>query len=256
MDRTRVIQGFRMMRVLLLLGAICCGTSVAAQSCRQALVLALDVSGSVNQTEYRQQTDGLAAALDAPDVRDLILSGIEAPVVLAVYEWSSRNHQYVIQPWIRLDSAVALDAAIARIRGHRPVRAGLKTALGTSLTFAAGMLDQQSQCWELTIDVSGDGRNNIGPTARQAYSLGGFERVTVNALVVGDPLGGTIDSNGLSGELLRSYFEDEVIRGPQAFVMVANGYGDYADAMRLKLIRELTLPMLGQLSLPRRPAGN
>ena len=96
-----------------------------------------------------------------------------------------------------------LDAAIARIRSHQPMRAGLKTELGTPLIFAAGMLDRQSQCWQWTIDVSGDGRNNIGPTAQQAYSLDGFSRVTVNALVIGDAIGATLDANGQSGQTLR-----------------------------------------------------
>lgn len=262
MSVTRIIRVRPMMRVFLLCISILWATLQAvgaahAQSCRQALVLALDVSGSVNATEYQQQVNGLAAALNDPDVRDLILAGVDAPVTLAVYEWSSRNHQYVIQPWIRLDGPAALDAAIARIRAHQPVRAGLKTALGTSLTFAAGMLDQQSNCWQRTIDVSGDGRNNIGPTPAQAYALDGFAEVTVNALVVGDPIGSAVAGGGQDSEDLRQYFEDHVIRGPQAFALIANGYADYAGAMRAKLIRELTLPMLGQLpSDIRRPAGN
>ena len=247
MTLARIIRVKRVVRVLLFMAGFHAG-SVQAQSCRQALLLALDVSGSVNAAEYRQQTDGLAAALNAPDVRALILASSDAPVSLAIYEWSSRNHQFVIQPWVALDSPEALDGVIENMRTHRPVRAGLKTALGTSLTFGAGMLDQQSHCWELTIDVSGDGRNNIGPTPAQAYALDGFERVTVNALVVGDPIGFVPESGEMAAEDLRAYFEASIIRGPQAFAMVARGYGDYADAMRRKLIRELSQPMLGQLA--------
>jgi hypothetical protein len=249
MTFTRITWIRPVMRVLLLMACLF-GGAAQAQSCRQALLLALDVSGSVNALEYRQQTDGLAAALNAPEVRDLILTSMDAPVMLAIYEWSSRNHQFVIQPWIALNSTASLDRVIENMRAHRPVRAGLKTALGTSLTYGAGMLAQQDHCWQLTIDVSGDGRNNIGPTPAQAYELSEFDRVTVNALVIGDALGGKIDSNGLSGEILRQYFEDEVIRGPQAFSLNANGYGDYAAAMRRKLIRELDQPMLGLLAYP------
>jgi len=236
------------LRGVILWGLAVAGSASHAQSCRQALVLALDVSGSVNEQEYQQQVSGLAIALNHPDVRDLILTGVQTPIKLAVFEWSSRNHQYVILAWTTLDSAETLDLAILRISQHRPVRAGLKTAMGTALTFAAGMLDQRPECWQWTIDVSGDGRNNIGPTAQQAYALPAFERVTVNALAIGDALGSTLDANGQSGQILRQYFEDEVIKGPQAFAMVANGYGDYADAMRRKLIRELTIPMVGQLN--------
>lgn len=133
------------------------GQAAEAQTCRLALVLALDVSGSVDPVEYVQQVSALAAALDHPDVRAEILDGSGALVSLAVFEWSSRNHQYVIQPWIAIDSSDALDAAIARIRSHRKVRAGLKTALGTALLFAASLLEDRSACWVKTIDVSGDG---------------------------------------------------------------------------------------------------
>ena len=109
------------------------------------------------------------------------------------------------------------------------------------------MLDQQSQCWKLTLDVSGDGPNNIGPTPQQVYGLSAFDRVNINALVIGNPMGASGDGDGPAPEVLRQYFEDEVIRGVDAFSIVANGYGDYADAMRRKLIREMTLPVFGQL---------
>lgn len=237
-----------MMRVLFVTGAFFTATAGHAQSCRQALVLALDVSGSVNGLEYSQQVAGLAAALNHPDVRELILVGADAPVSLAVFEWSSRNHQLVILPWTSLDTPEALDAAIERIRNHRPVRAGLRTAMGTALSYASGMLLQQSNCWQQTIDISGDGRNNIGAEPAQVYDLREFDRVTVNALVIGEPAGVAVVSNAITADELRQYFEDEVIFGPQAFAIVANGYADYENAMRLKLMRELSLPMFGALN--------
>ncbi len=244
---TRIIWKFQTMRVLLLVLIGIAAVPVQAQQCRQALVLALDVSGSVNPTEYAQQIEGLAAALGDPQVRALILLGADAPVTLAVFEWSSRNHQFVIQPWIMLDSAAALDVAILRIRSHRKVRAGLKTALGSALNVAAGLLREQSHCWKHTIDVSGDGKNNIGVAPDQIYAIGGFDGITVNALVVGDPLDGAGDGNNVSPAELRSYFETQVIFGPNAFAMIANGYADFARAMQRKLMKEISLPMFGQI---------
>jgi hypothetical protein len=217
-----------------------------AQDCRLALVLALDVSGSVNEIEYRQQLEGLGAALDDPEVRRLILSG-GAHVNLAAFEWSSRNHQFIIQPWIRLDSHAAIDTAAARIRTYQKRRAGLKTALSTAMLFAAEMLRDQGRCWKHTIDVSGDGRNNIGPELAQVYGVQAFAGVTVNALVVGDPTASrrrSAEGNPTKEELL-GYFRDTVIRGPGAFALIAEGYPDYARAMRMKLLRELRLPVLG-----------
>ena len=216
-----------------------------ADQCRLALVLALDVSGSVNDVEYNQQINGLAAALNDPEVRSLILFSADAPVALAVFEWSSRNHQYIIQPWISLRGPAELDQAILRIRGHQKVRAGLKTAMGTALEFGAAMLDQQASCWQHTIDVSGDGKNNIGATPQDVYRSGLFDRITVNALVIGHPNEDAVDGFDLTPQALREYYDAEVIRGQNAFSMVANGYGDYAAAMQRKLLRELAFPVLG-----------
>jgi len=233
---TTLITGFRGLLLMLVFTQ-----AVQAQSCRLALVLALDVSGSVDPAEYAQQVNGLASALDHADVRAQLLNGAGATVSLAVFEWSSRNHQYVIQPWVVLDTAAALDAAILRIRAHRKIRAGLKTALGTALFFGAALLQDQSRCWQKTIDVSGDGENNIGPTPDQIYQTGAFDQITVNGLVIGAATGPSDDEKP---DLLR-YYESEVIHGPASFAMIARGYQDYAAAMRRKLVRELQLPVLG-----------
>ncbi|MEO0358253.1 MAG: DUF1194 domain-containing protein, partial [Pseudomonadota bacterium] len=213
-------------------------------SCRQALVLALDVSGSVDTQEYAQQTNGLAAALNTPAVRRLILDGSGQPIALAVFEWSSRNHQYVIQPWISIDDEDALNRAIARIQNHRKIRAGLKTALGTALLFAQDMLDDQAHCWTHTIDVSADGRSNVGLTPQGAYQAG-FDRITVNALVIGNPQSASGQGQGIAPDALVAYFETDVIHGPDSFAMIADGYADYARAMQRKLERELQPMMIG-----------
>lgn len=213
------------------------------------MVLALDVSGSVNEVEFSQQVTGLASALNDPEVRQLILLGDGPPVKLAVFEWSSRNHQYLIQPWITLDSAQALDLAISQIRRHQKVRAGLRTALGTALTYAASLLEQQPQCWQHTIDVSGDGENNIGPAPDDIYRALDFDRITVNALVVVDSTTEVGETINQSAAMLEEYYRRNVIHGPNAFAMIADGYADYARAMRLKLIRELAPIVLGQADL-------
>lgn len=232
-----------MMGLCLLCINLALGGAARAQTCRLALVLALDVSGSVDPAEYAQQVNGLAAALDHPDVRAQILAGTDAHVSLAVFEWSSRNHQYVIQPWTILNSNAALDRAIKTVRDHRKIRAGLKTALGTALSFGASMLDRQPHCWVKTIDVSGDGKNNIGLTPAQIYQSGAFAQITVNALVV---RGVSETAEDIASKVgLLHYYESEVICGPSSFAMIAHGYSDYAEAMRRKLIRELELPVLG-----------
>ena len=231
------------LRALLLVFAL--GQTAEALPCRLALVLALDVSGSVDPVEYAQQVTGLAAALDHPEVRSLILDESDATVSIAVFEWSSRNHQYIIQPWISLDTSKALDGVITRVGSHRKVRAGLKTALGTALSFGAALLNEQSHCWAKTIDVSGDGENNIGLVPGHIYQTGAFDQITVNALIIGgsaEPSGDAANDHQLG---LLTYYQDEVIHGTASFAMIARGYDDYADAMRRKLIRELQSQVLG-----------
>lgn len=232
---------------------VCCalalipGWAIAA-TCRLALVLALDVSGSVNEAEYAQQLNGVAFALGSPAVRASILESAETHVDLAVFEWSSQNHQFVIQPWTTLNSNAAIDRAVARIQGFQRRRAGLKTALSTALIFAANQLQEKSHCWQRKIDVSGDGKNNIGPDVADIYRSPSFSGVTVNALVVTDPSAPDPTREiAVKKDDLRRYYEREVIFGPGAFAMIAYGYDDYARAMEQKLLREIELPVLGAL---------
>lgn len=228
--------------------ALCAALCVAAPAwaCRQALVLALDVSGSVDGVEYQQQVSGLAFALGHPEIRASILSDVEHPIAISVFEWSSQNHQYIILPWTRLDSASALDRAISEIEKHRKVRAGLKTAMGTALDFGRMMLEKQGGCWQHTIDVSGDGPNNFGPAPQRVYERG-FERVRVNALAVGNPKAASGEGPGIEPDALLEYFESEVIKGAGSFALIANGYADYARAMKLKLAKELEPPIVSEV---------
>lgn len=235
----------RLLSALILAALTHLPEATRAETCRLALVMALDVSGSVNDVEYAQQLEGVAWALDSDPVRTLILkSGV---VELSVFEWSSQNHQFLIQPWTTLDGHTAIDRAVSTIRSYRKRRAGLKTALSTAMLFASALLEEKNHCWQKKIDVSGDGKNNIGPGLGDVYGLAVFSGVTVNALVVGEPSSdaqSTVQSGTPKDDLLR-YYEREVIRGPDAFAMVAHGYEDYARAIRRKLLRELEVPVFG-----------
>jgi len=242
----------RSLSFLLLCSSLLMPTLTRAEPCRLALVLALDVSGSVDEAEYAQQLNGLSFALNSAEVRAAILKNPETPVHLAVFEWSSRNHQFLVQPWTVLDSHNAIDVAVDRIRSYRKKRAGLKTALSTALLFAGELLEEKKECWQKTVDVSGDGKNNIGPAPSRVYELDTFIGVTVNALVVGNP---SLPQKAGVGESLtqsdlQSYFEREVIHGRSAFAMIANGYEDFAQAMKRKLLREITFPVFGQNEYP------
>jgi Protein of unknown function (DUF1194) len=215
-----------------------------AQDCRLALVLALDVSGSVDPSEDRLQREGLAAALLAPKVVSAFFAG--APVALHVFDWAGERAQAALLPDWRLiqneqDLAMVADA-IARTERTRFSFTEDGTALGTALLHAADVLLAAPPCDARTIDVAGDGANNVGLSPDVAYASPLLEGVTVNALVVG----GAEDQSPalISQEDLVAWFEGEVLRGPAAFWVLADGYDDYERAMTVKLLRELELPLV------------
>ncbi len=223
--------------ILVMIGTLY--SSHAHAACRQALVLAIDISGSVSEFENAQQFSGLAGALLSPNVRQILLSDPNNPVAITVFAWSSFNHQTSVHPWTEIRSIGDLLAMTNAIRGFRKDRVSLRTAIGSAVQFAGDLLDQKKQCAELTIDVSGDGTNNAGPLPKTIYAAPRFNNITVNALVVSENQ--TIGEEGLSAQQeLRRYYQHNVIWGPSAFAMVAEGYADYARAMEEKLIRELS----------------
>lgn len=213
--------------------------SAAASECRQALALGLDVSGSVDSTEYRMQTGGLAAALQRPEVVQLILSDIGAPVRLAIYEWSETRHQRMLVNWTEIrtaqDLALISDQLKTVARGNAPQG----TAVGSAMRFGANLLSQQPNCWKRTLDLSGDGKHNLGPHPRSVKAELENTGITINGLVIGadDPSHG--DKRYVQVGELSAYYNTWVILGPGAFVEVALGFEAYEDAMTRKLIREL-----------------
>lgn len=206
-----------------------------AEGCRLALLLALDVSSSVDESEYRLQKEGLAAALSDDDVRRALLDG-NGPVALAAYEWSGRRQSTLVLDWVLLDSDAALAEAVGTVLAAPRSHDRFPTAMGFALGYGAGLLERAPVCDRRVIDVSGDGITNDGFRPRQAYANFPFDGVTVNGLAV---LG--------SDPRVVEYFRGEVAHGPGAFVEVAEGYADFRRAMTLKLFRELNDMIVGSL---------
>ncbi|EYD78325.1 identified by similarity to GB.1 [Rubellimicrobium mesophilum DSM 19309] len=211
-----------------------------AQDCRLALVLALDVSSSVDASEDRLQREGLARALVAPGVREAFLAG--DPVALAAFEWSGEHSQVaILSGWELVTDEADLDRISRTILDSRRSRSNLPTAVGAALGHAATELRNAPACRAKTIDVAGDGVHNDGFSPRLAYENFPLADVTVNALIVG----------GAGGEDARlvAWFQAEVLHGPGAFSVYTRGYDDYANAMEAKLLKELELPMVGGVPL-------
>lgn len=216
----------------------------ADAACRLALILALDASSSVDSQDYALQRAGLAAALDAPDIRHAILRGGTGDVVLAVFEWSGRFQQKLQLDWTALRSPEDITRAAAAIAGMRRATAEFPTALGSALGYGAQLMTRAPDCTRRVIDVSGDGANNQGFGPRLAYRHFSYDGITVNGLVIAgdDPA-------------VVMHYRTEVLRGPGAFLEVAEGFEDFERAMGRKLFREISDVRLGARPVRSLPRG-
>ena len=224
--------------VALIAGAV----APAAAQCRLGLALGFDVSASVDQREYRLMMQGTATALMDPQVQAAVFSG--PPVALSAFVWAGAREQAIAAWWRVIDTPQDLAEFADRLASFPrpdgdPLRTwGGRTGVGGAMAAAGQLLDQAPGCDALTLDLAGDGPSNDGP---DAVPLPG---VTVNALAVGGDL--PLDHDG-AVDGLSLWYGALVIQGPGAFVMIANGFEDFADAMQRKLLRELMPALLGAL---------
>lgn len=198
-----------------------------AQPCATALLLAMDVSGSVDPGEWVLQRDGLAAALRDPAIRDVLVAD---QVALAVVQWSALGQHSLVLPWQRMTDPAAVGDFAALAAAMPRAYAGSDTAVGAALEFSLAQFAAVPDCRRRIIDMSGDGDENTGFTTPRARAAAIAAGVEVNALA--------IESMGLS---VTGYYLRRVIT-PGGFVETARGHLDYARAIRTKLLRELTRP--------------
>ncbi|NKX43500.1 DUF1194 domain-containing protein [Roseicyclus persicicus] len=227
-----------MVRGAALILGLAAAPAAAQDQCRLALQLGFDVSASVDEAEYLQQTAGIASALIAPEIVEAFLNG-PGPVALSIFEWSGRFQQDVIIDWTLITSEADLTRIAERVARETRGPQDFPTAIGYALGFAATRFQEAPPCLFQTLDLSGDGQNNDGFPPASAYEHFPFDEITVNGLAIG----------GASNDIAE-YFEREVIRGPGAFVEFARGHDEFAAALRRKLERELRVMILGGLALP------
>jgi hypothetical protein len=192
------------------------------------LVLAIDSSGSVDFGEFDLQRAGIAGALRDPEVIEALEGAAPNGIAVAVIEWSGPGQHLVAVDWTRISDAPSASALAARIDAMGRVLIG-ETAIADALRFASDRLaDNSFHGARQIIDVSGDGPSNAGGDPdgmRDAAALAG---VTINGLAI-------LNEN----PTLDRYYAEHVIGGPDAFVLTARTYDDFARAIRLKLLREI-----------------
>jgi Ca-activated chloride channel family protein len=207
---------------LLLAGLLSRPAPVAA--CDLALLLAVDVSGSVDEDDWRIQRDGLAAALRDGLVAEAL---VRAEAQVALMQWTGTGRQRVTMPWTRIADFAAADALAERVAREARIWRNFSTAVGEALEVGLSEMAQVRACRRKVIDVSGDGRSNEGVPPAEIRSRLAAAGITVNALVI----------EGDEPDLTAWYWEN-VITGEGAFVVTANGFEEYPERIRQKLIRE------------------
>jgi hypothetical protein len=220
----------------------------AAEDVDLLLVLAADVSRSVDQPKFQLQREGYAAAIANPRVLDAIASGPNRRIAVSFVEWSGAGNQKLVTDW-----TIISDANSARAFGDQLAEAPRsfadRTSISGGIEFAMAQFARAPySAKRRVIDVSGDGTNNAGRDVGMVRNEVVKEGVTINGLVILSerPLPWNPEHTNPPGGLPK-YFEDNVIGGPGAFVIVAEDFKSFGQALISKMIAEIaSLP-------PRRP---
>ncbi len=210
----------------ILLAAITSIIPTFSIACDTALILTIDVSNSVDPAEYRLQVDGLAAALRDSEIVDAMVS---QEATLAVVQWSGQDRQELTIPWSRIRTRI--DAARLADRSQLMQRAFVlsDTAPAEAIRFALPLFAQVPDCENKVIDVSGDGTPNSGTDVRNARNLAEQMGVTINGIA--------IESMGLA---ISNFYKGALITR-NGFVITARTHREYPDAIRRKILRELSV---------------
>lgn len=197
-----------------------------------ALVLAVDVSESIDAVRYSLQMNGIAAALDSPEVRASILSGPQRAMLITVVQWS--NRPTVTAPWTLLTSEADVRRFAARVRTMPRADKGFTCMSQALRSIADKVLTQlPAPAERVVIDVSGDGQDNCNPAEpvdAVRDELAG-QGVTLNGLPI---------LEGDEAATLEGWYRDHVIAGPQSFLLPAHGFADFERAMRRKFVTEIS----------------
>jgi hypothetical protein len=197
-----------------------------------ALVLAVDVSGSVDDSRFLLQMEGIARAFEDAEVHRTILSGRHGALLVTLVNWSNRPR--IAVPWTIIASPADAAAFAGQVRRAPRVSADftcmasmMQTVFDKVLPLMPVPADRR------VVDVSGDGRDNCNPQISVAALRDGFviEDVSINGLPI---------QEGREADTIVQWYEEHVIGGPGAFLLPANGFNDFGRAIRQKFILEIS----------------
>ena len=196
-----------------------------------ALVLAVDCSFSVDSREFKLQMVGLGQAFMRDEVKKAIAQGSRQRIAVSVVQWSDENNQTVVLPWTIVSGAADADELGLVLSNIPRSLAEGGTSISTALSYSAALFGSAPTAERRVIDVSSDGRNNIGPPVKPVRDRLVAQGITINGLAILN-----------EWPTLDTYFELNVAGGNGHFVVPANDYNAYGDAIFMKLLREITGP--------------
>jgi hypothetical protein len=211
--------------------------SAAAEKVDLELILAVDISGSVDAYEARLQRQGYLRALVHPTVIRAITSGERRRIAVTYVEWAGVHYQRAVVDWTVVRDAASARAFAARIARAPPMREYWTSISGVIDFSLRRFAANPHKGTRRVLDISGDGPNNsgrqLGPARARALKMG----IVINGLPIVNnrpqPWGGPPPRN------LDRYYAQKVIGGPGSFVIVARGFKDFGRAVRIKLVREI-----------------
>lgn len=219
-----------------LMAALAVGSAIRAQEPQAevdtALIVSVDVSNSVDEERYRLQMEGIAKALEDPEVLKAILSGPQGGILFSMVTWADKPRLSL--PWQRIRSAEDAAAAAAKVRAL-PRQTGEFTCLSGMLRSISDKVVPQipARALRIIVDVSGDGRENCNPEEPPAVVRDELAStgVTVNGLPI---------LEGDEGSTLEQWYRENVMGGPGSFILPAHGFGDFGRAIRQKFMIEIS----------------
>ena len=194
-----------------------------------ALVLAVDASGSVDQTRFELQRQGYVAAFRHPRVIGAITTGPRQSIAVVMMQWTGPALQVIAVPWTRISDVASANAFADRVAAAPRALFGGGTSISGAIDAGMGLLfDNPYQAARRVIDVSGDGSNNRGRAVNAARDEAVARGVGINGLPI----------LALEPDLDR-YYAQNVVGGPGAFVIAAKDFESFGEAILKKLIAEI-----------------
>jgi hypothetical protein len=208
----------------------------AANAVDVELIIAVDVSYSMDMDELAIQREGYAQAIMSKEFLQALKSGPSGKVAITYFEWAASSDQKIIIPWRLIDGPETADAVAAEIM-KTPVRRASRTSISGAIYFAMPLFDEDPyHGLRRVIDISGDGPNNNGAPVTGARDEALSKGIVINGLpiMVKEPSYSTMDIDNLD-----YYYEDCVIGGPGSFVVPIKDREKFKEAIRTKLLLEV-----------------